>query len=109
MGRRRLFTVVLVVILMAVPAKSLLAVMGDIVFQIENESRGTPPAVFPHWVHRVRYKCYACHSAVFEMKAGANPVTMDAIAAGQYCGACHDGKTAWGVGFDTCAWCHIAE
>lgn len=109
MGRRRMRTVVLVIMLMALPVEPLLAVLGDIVFQIDDESRGTPPAMFPHWVHRARYKCYACHPAVFEMKAGANPITMDAIRAGQYCGVCHDGDTAWGVGFDTCNRCHIGE
>jgi c(7)-type cytochrome triheme protein len=109
MGLQRIFKVVLVVTLLALPVESLRAVLGDIVFQIDDEARGTTPAVFPHWVHRVRYKCYACHPAVFEMKAGANPVTMDAIAAGQYCGSCHDGNTAWGVGFDTCNRCHFAE
>lgn len=109
MGRRRVLTVVLVVTLMVLPVESLLAVLGDIVFQIDDEARGTPPAVFPHWVHRVRYKCYACHPDVFEMKAGAHSITMDEMTAGQYCGACHDGKTAWGVGFDTCDRCHIGE
>ena len=109
MSRRSVLTVILVVMLMALPVKSVLAVFGDIVFQIDDEARGTAPAVFPHWVHRVRYKCYACHPAVFAMKAGANPITMDAIRAGQYCGACHDGKTAWGIGFDTCNRCHTGE
>lgn len=109
MRHRKFFSVVLVVILMAVPVKSLFAVMGDIVFQVDDEARGTPPAVFPHWVHRVRYKCYACHTALFEMKAGARTITMEEMAAGQSCGTCHDGTTAWGIGFDTCSLCHVGE
>jgi c(7)-type cytochrome triheme protein len=109
LGRQRVLAVALVVMLTALPVASALAVLGDIVFQTDNEARGTAPAVFPHWVHRVRYKCYACHPAVFEMKAGANPTTMDTIEAGEHCGACHDGKTAWGVGFDTCNRCHTGE
>ncbi len=87
-----------------------LAVLGDIVFKPKEPGRGVAPTVFPHWVHRIRYKCYAaCHPALFEMKAGANPMTMDAMREGKFCGACHDGKTAWGIGFDTCNRCHRGQ
>lgn len=109
LARRRLLTAALVIILVALPVTSLFAVMGDIVFKVENEARGTPPAVFPHWVHRIRYKCYACHPVLFEMKAGAHSVTMEEMTAGQSCGTCHDGETAWGIGFDTCNRCHVGE
>ncbi len=91
-------------------ATSALAVEGDIVFTRKpGEGVGTPPAVFPHWVHRIRYKCYACHPSIVEMKAGANPITMDAITAGKFCGVCHDGKIAWGVSFETCNRCHVEK
>lgn len=86
-----------------------LAVEGDIVFSRKEGEGGTPPAVFPHWVHRIRYKCYACHPALFEMKAGANAISMDAMQQGKFCGACHNGKIAWDVGFDTCNRCHVAK
>jgi c(7)-type cytochrome triheme protein len=83
------------------------AVEGDIVFQRKGAAdKDTPPAQFPHWAHRIRFKCYVCHEAIFQMKAGANPVSMDAILEGKFCGACHDGKTAFAVGFDTCQRCH---
>jgi c(7)-type cytochrome triheme protein len=88
---------------------SALAVEGDIVFKRDSGEGGTPPAVFPHWFHRIRYKCYACHPAVFEMKAGANAITMDAIREGKFCGACHNGKVAWEAGFDTCNRCHVGK
>ncbi len=90
-------------------AASALAVEGDVVFKRQEGAPGTPPATFPHWVHRIRYKCYACHPAVFEMKAGANAITMDAIREGKFCGACHNGKIAWEVGFDTCNRCHVEK
>ena len=109
MKLRKPLIAIVVAILVAVPAKSLFAVMGDIVFQVDDESRGTPPAVFPHWAHRIRYKCYACHPVLFEMKAGAHTVTMEEMNTGQSCGACHNGETAWGIGFDTCNRCHIGE
>ena len=65
-----------------------------------------PPSVFPHWVHRIQFRCYVCHSALFEMRQGANQVTMEKIGEGQFCGACHDGQTAFDVEFDTCTRCH---
>ncbi len=72
------------------------------------------PATFPHWFHRVRVRCNVCHSSIFQMRAGANPITMDAIRAGQFCGKCHpsypDGKAlAWPVAFESCVRCHAAQ
>ncbi len=84
-------------------------VEGDVVFKRESGGGGTPVAVFPHWSHRIRYKCYACHPALFEMKAGTKAITMDDIVAGKFCGACHNGKIAWAVSFQTCNRCHIEE
>lgn len=64
------------------------------------------PAVFPHWVHRMAYTCYACHDSLFKMKAGEDLITMDQIQSGQSCGACHDGKTAFISNLSTCNRCH---
>jgi len=81
--------------------------IGNIVFPREAKTASEiPPAMFPHWVHRINFKCYACHDAIFEMKAGADTITMDAIRAGKFCGVCHNGKIAFAVGFDTCDRCH---
>jgi c(7)-type cytochrome triheme protein len=87
---------------------AVLAVEGDIVMKRQQgmDETGTPPAVFPHWIHRIRYKCYACHPEPFVMKVGANTMDMASMMAGESCGACHDGNTAWGISFDTCASCH---
>ncbi|MBK7369227.1 MAG: hypothetical protein IPJ04_15400 [Candidatus Eisenbacteria bacterium] len=65
-----------------------------------------PRAVFPHWVHRIRYQCRVCHMEIFEPRAGANRITMKDITAGQACGRCHDGKTAFRAGFGNCERCH---
>jgi c(7)-type cytochrome triheme protein len=81
---------------------------GDTVFEREGEATDSspfPPAVFPHWVHRMRYRCYVCHPALFTMQRGANAVTMENIKQGQYCGACH-GRVAFSVEFKNCARCH---
>ena len=82
---------------------------GDVVF--ERKAQGgmedLPPAVFPHWIHRMQYKCAACHDEIFKMKAGADEVTMDMIQSGKACGLCHDSKAAFGSNFDTCPRCHF--
>lgn len=109
MNRRLLIAVLLLSATTLVEARSGWAVEGDIVFQRKGGEGGVPPAVFPHWIHRIRYKCYACHPALFEMRAGANPITKDAIREGKFCGACHNGKIAWGVSFETCNRCHTAK
>lgn len=83
------------------------AELGDIVF--ERKEAGTqdvPPAVFPHFVHRMQFRCYVCHDDIVVMKAGANAITMDAIQAGKFCGVCHDGKTAFQATFEACPRCH---
>lgn len=80
---------------------------GDIRF--ERQAAGmddVPPAVFPHWIHRMQYKCTACHEAPYPMKKGSTLVTMDEIQAGQSCGLCHDGKTAFISNLSTCNRCH---
>lgn len=86
-----------------------LAAEGDITFKREGGAGGVPAAVFPHWFHRIRYKCYACHPALFEMKAGANKISMEAIQGGKFCGACHNGKIAWGMTFESCNRCHVGQ
>lgn len=86
-----------------------LAVEGDIVFKRPGGDGGVPPAVFPHWFHRIRFKCYACHPSIFQMKAGADKITMDAIAQGKFCGTCHNGKIAWNIAFNTCPKCHVGK
>ena len=84
-------------------------VLGDIVFSREGGSGGFPTAYFPHWVHRIQFKCYVCHDAIFTMKRGANEITMAAMAEGKACGTCHNGGIAWRIGADTCNRCHVGE
>lgn len=66
-------------------------------------------AIFPHWVHRIRYRCSVCHLEIFEPRAGANAITMSDIRAGRACGKCHNGTTAFEVSFDSCHRCHSSE
>ncbi len=97
-----------------VPAP-LAAAPGDIIFERQAdaapEAQGTsavPPAVFPHWSHRIRFRCYVCHETPFAMKAGANEITMEKMQKGESCAMCHNGVVAFPVEFRTCARCHVA-
>lgn len=85
--------------------------MGRVADTAGNAGRvdvtGLPRAVFPHSVHRIRYQCKACHMDVFEPRAGANQITMRAIADGEYCGECHDGGTAFRPDISNCQRCHV--
>ncbi len=61
--------------------------------------------VFSHEVHTTWLACPSCHPALFEMKGGATPITMEKINAGELCGVCH-GTVAFPP--STCARCHAA-
>ena len=67
------------------------------------------PAHFPHWFHRIRFKCSSCHESIFKMEAGANPITMTAMRRGEFCANCHNGTVAWEIGFTTCVRCHAGR
>jgi c(7)-type cytochrome triheme protein len=69
---------------------------GDVVINNYSDDAGMRPVVFPHWFHRVRFRCKVCH--------GGNDINMVKIIEGQYCGACHNGEIAWSV--ENCNLCH---
>ena len=100
--------VLLVFLMLAALSVSIAAEYGDVAF--ERKAKGMediPPAVFPHWIHRMQYKCSACHEEVFKMKANADEITMEMIKSGKSCGLCHNGKAAFESNFDTCPRCHF--
>jgi len=65
---------------------------------------GFPASRFPHWVHRIRYQCTACHPSPFGFDLGSTPMTMAGMQVGETCGACHDGETAFDL--VDCTRCH---
>lgn len=90
-------------------ASMAVAAPGDIVFERKDaEMQEYPVAVFPHWRHRIQYRCYVCHSDIFGMKKGANAPSMAQINQGEFCGECHDGRIAFSTGFEHCGKCHPA-
>ncbi len=66
----------------------------------------TGPVIFGHKTHLGAYKCAACHPKVFDM-AVKKPVAMAQMEKGKSCGACHNGKAAFGVA--ECAKCHLVK
>jgi len=81
---------------------------GDVVLNRYSEREGMRPVIFPHWFHRIRYRCKVCHSELgFQMRAGGNDVLMSDIIEGRFCGMCHNGEIAWSV--DNCDLCHSGK
>ena len=74
----------------------------DIVFKTSH-AYPIPDVVFPHEPHTLWLACNNCHPGLFIMKEGANPVSMDRIINGEFCGRCH-GVVAFPI-FD-CMRCH---
>lgn len=88
--------------LCALPAH---AEYADVVINKHAEEHGMRPVVFPHWFHRIRFRCKVCHHELgFKMRAGSNEITMAEIIDGKFCGMCHNGEIAWSV--ERCDLCH---
>lgn len=79
---------------------------GDLILDRKTRAMGFDPVVFPHWRHRIHFRCYVCHVQVFDMKRGASAITMEKMNKGEFCGKCHNGKVAFNVEFQNCARCH---
>ena len=81
---------------------------GDVVINNYSDDAEMRPVVFPHWFHRIRFRCKVCHADLgFAFKAGGNDINMLKIFDGEFCGACHDGQLAWGV--ENCVLCHSGK
>ncbi len=106
MQDRMALGLVVLVALLTLGAPAWASTLGDIVYSHQGGTDKLAPAYFPHWVHRVKYKCYACHDDVFPMRRTANP-TMASMAKGESCGTCHNSKIAFGL--DMCQRCHVPQ
>lgn len=79
---------------------------GTIVF-----TKPVKAVVFEHKNHIAQgLECDSCHSGLFEMATGTaeanEDFTMASLYKGKYCGACHDGSTAFASN-TRCTVCHI--
>jgi len=81
---------------------------GDVVINEFSDEAGMRPVVFPHWFHRIRFRCKVCHGDLgFKFEAGGNGINMLKIIDGEYCGACHNGNVAWSI--ENCDLCHSGK
>lgn len=96
--------ILLTLLTLLVPS-AVYAEYGDVVINKRAERAGMRPVIFPHWFHRIRFKCNVCHTEIgFKMRAGANDINMADIKDGKFCGACHNNQIAWGP--EKCDLCH---
>ena len=72
-------------------------VYGDIVLSKKKaamKEAEVEAVLFPHWFHRIRFRCKVCHEDVFQSDEGSNTIDMDQISEGKLCGTCHNGSIA---------------
>lgn len=77
----------------------------DLDLVIKTKSKFIPDVVFPHKIHTMWLNCSSCHPKIFKREIGGNPaMTMPKIAAGEYCGRCHN-RVAFPL--SDCLRCHV--
>ena len=72
----------------------------DVIFEFEANKNNV---LFPHLPHTMWLDCRNCHPAIFRMQAGTNPISMEKILRGEFCGRCH-GVVAFPI--SDCDRCH---
>jgi c(7)-type cytochrome triheme protein len=107
-GWRAAFGAAVFALLLGTAVFDVHAEYGDVVINNHSDAAGMRPVVFPHWFHRIRFRCKVCHADLgFKFKAGGNDINMVKVIDGQFCGACHNGDIAWNV--ENCNMCHSAK
>ena len=107
---KAILTLAAMVFAIGVSSAAIAREYGDIYMDSKRasmEKADVKAVVFPHWFHRIRYKCKVCHEELFVMKKGANNISMRRIMDGEVCGTCHNGLIAWEPLY--CDRCHSAE
>lgn len=98
------FASLLAFLLLLIPLPAC-AEYGDVILNYRAEKSGVRPVIFPHWLHRIRFKCSVCHTEIgFKMRVGGDEMSMIDITNGKFCGVCHNNKIAWGP--EKCHLCH---
>ncbi|MBU0483840.1 MAG: cytochrome c3 family protein [Proteobacteria bacterium] len=97
---------------------SVLLIFGGQAMGEDEEDGGTivftkpvMSVVFEHKIHISQgLECDSCHDDIFVMETGVaeskDDFTMESLYQGKYCGACHDGETAFASN-TRCTTCHI--
>ncbi len=101
----RIFLLFSFIFLLSAPA---VAEYADVILNRNAEKNDMRPVIFPHWFHRIRFRCKVCHFELgFKMRAGSNDINMIDILDGMYCGMCHNGQIAWSI--ENCSLCHSGK
>jgi c(7)-type cytochrome triheme protein len=80
---------------------------GNILITRATAGTNVPAVSFSHWRHRLKYTCRVCHLELgFWMETNTTEITAESNRNGEYCGACHNGKTAFGYSKKRCRQCH---
>lgn len=79
-----------------------------------EDTKPLGPTPFSHKSHVTEKKlqCPECHTKIFQMKkmAASKEMTMTKLNAGEFCGACHNGKKAFSTKeAKDCAKCHVKK
>ena len=83
---------------------------GNLLIDRTSGKNNVKPVAFSHWSHRMNYTCRVCHLELeFNMKVNTTEITEEANKAGRFCGACHNGKIAFGHGEGNCDKCHNGD
>lgn len=70
---------------------------------IMKQTSNMPHVRFPHLAHTKWLACSNCHPKIFVPQYEANPVSMEKVLRGEFCGVCHD-KVSFPL--MTCERCH---
>lgn len=104
-------TTFIICCMLSLPASNALAEYGDIIINKTAEAMRdaeVDDVVFPHWFHRIRFRCSVCHESIFILEAGANDIAMSTMTEKEAnCGVCHNGLIAWAP--LECERCHSLE
>ncbi|MBI5182466.1 MAG: hypothetical protein HZA06_06110 [Nitrospirae bacterium] len=105
--KTQIISIVIITLILCLQGSSLLALEEKMIFNKYAEKYDMKPVVFTHDLHGKRNKCDVCHDSIFIKKRGTNDINMNKNSKGQYCGKCHDGKTAYPL--LKCERCHSGE
>jgi c(7)-type cytochrome triheme protein len=103
----------LAVIMKTIPPNGPFWQYGTLEMRRKTKKAGVPAVIFSHWSHRAQYTCRVCHEELgFSMHSGDTGISRAQYTSGKYCGACHDGKTAFTVqdgAVRQCDRCHMKD
>ena len=79
---------------------------GNLLIDLTSTKNKVLPVTFSHWTHRRNYTCEVCHTELeIEMILNSTEMNHENQKKGLYCGACHNGLTAFSHQLD-CEKCH---